>query len=153
MVARLGYHGSQPTTDIVVRKQGNANDETPASRLDWFRYEHNPPYLSDPLAPVGRWATELAEAVRLGGTQVVTGYPVAGWSIDLAVGEGAAAFGVETSVHPDGPLAHAERHLTLRRAGWRLVSMLESSWLLQTEEAAAHVAALAAQRARVAGGT
>ena len=115
---------------------------------DWFKYENNPPYLSDPPAPVGRWATELAAAVRLGGTRVVTGYPVAGWSVDLAVGEGAAAFGVETSVHPEGPLAHAERHLTLRRAGWHLVSMFESSWLLQTEEAAVAIAAIAARRAR-----
>lgn len=115
---------------------------------DWFRYESNPPYLAEPPATVGRWATELAEALELGGTRVIPGYPVAGWNIDLAVGEGDAAFGVETSVHPDGPQAHAERHLTLRRAGWHLISVFESSWLLQTEEAATHIAAFAARRAR-----
>lgn len=115
---------------------------------DWFHYEKHPPGLSSQLAPINAgWTQRLAEALELGGVRVVTGYPIAGWSIDLVVGEGRAALGVETTVHPEGPTAHMERHLTLRRAGWDLVSMFESSWLLQTEEAAVHLASIAARRA------
>jgi len=115
---------------------------------DWFRYEANPPGLSAPLATTASgWTHRLSEALKLGGARVVEGYPVAGWTIDLVVGEGDAAFGVETTVHPGGPRVHAERHLTLRRAGWDLVSMFESAWLLKTEEAAVHLAGIAARRA------
>lgn len=114
---------------------------------DWFHYESTPPGLAAALeAPASSWTTRLAEALELGGVRVVAGYPVAGWHVDLVVGEGDAAFGVETTVHPDGPEAHAERHLALRRAGWDLVSMHESGWLLKTEEAAVHLAGLAARR-------
>lgn len=114
---------------------------------DWFQYEATPPGLSASLAePGSSWTTRLAEALELGGVRVVAGYPVAGWHLDLVVGEGDAAFGVETTVHPEGAQVHAERHLALRRAGWDLVSMYESGWLLKTEEAAVHLAGLAARR-------
>jgi len=116
---------------------------------DWFHYEKNPPGLAAQLTPaVSRWTTELADALQLAGVRVVTGYPVAGWTVDLVVGEGDAAFGVETTVHPAGPEAHAERHITLRRAGWHLVSVFEPSWLLKSEEAAVKLAGIASRRSR-----
>jgi hypothetical protein len=116
---------------------------------DWFHYEKNPPGLASRSSePASRWTAQLAEALDLAGTRVVTGYPVAGWTVDLVVGQGDAAFGVETTVHPGGPEAHAQRHLTLRRAGWHLVSMFESNWLLKAEDAAVHLAGLAARRSQ-----
>jgi hypothetical protein len=120
----------------------------PAGLLrDWYRYQDEPPGLNaDESRPVARWTKTLIAALELSDVRVVPNYPVAGWTIDLVIGEGDAAYGVETTVHPDGPRAHAERHLTLRRAGWDLVSMFESSWLLQTEEAAVYLAGLAARR-------
>ena len=119
----------------------------PGLLADWFQYEKRPPGIGQRShAPNSRWTAELAQALELAGVRVVAGYPVAGWKVDLVVGEGDSAFGVETTVHPDGPEAHIERHLTLRRAGWHLVSMFENSWLLKTQEAAIHLAGLARTR-------
>jgi len=74
--------------------------------------------------------------------RVVVDYPVGGHTVDLAIGVGAMAFGVETSVHPDGVQAHIDRHLALRRAGWRLVDAFESDWRGRREECVAWIAAL-----------
>ena len=119
----------------------------PGLLADWFHYEANPPGITGPKGQVSRWTEELAEALRLAGYRVITGYPVAGWNLDLVVGEGSAAFGVETTVHSNGVAAHIERHLTLRRAGWHLVSAFESNWLLQSQDAAVELAAVSARRA------
>ena len=77
---------------------------------------------------------------------MVADYPAAGWTVDLAVGEGEAAIGVECGVHPDGPHAHIERHLTLTRAGWQLTDAFESRWLTSPEQAAAAIAAKVSPR-------
>jgi len=107
---------------------------------DYFHYEDHPPGLRAPATPTqDAWTTKLAAALELADQRVVRAYPVAGWTVDLVVGEGEAAFGVETTVHPDGPEAHRERHLTLRRAGWDLVSVFETSWLLKEQDAAIHL--------------
>jgi hypothetical protein len=36
--------------------------------------------------------------------------------------------GIECEVHPDGPEAHIERHLALRRSGWDLAGAHRSRW-------------------------
>ena len=119
---------------------------------DWFKYEANPPRLrhTDERTD-SSWTRRLVEALRLGRVEVTTGYPVAGHRIDVVIGAGDAAFGVETTVHPEGAEAHAERHLTLRRAGWHLVSAFESDWMAQPEEASVQLAAIAARRAQAQG--
>ena len=99
--------------------------------------------------PASSWVREVAAALAAPDVRVVTDYPVAGWAIDVALSDATAAIGVECTVHPDGPDAHIERHLTLRRAGWHLTDAFQSRWLLRPEEAAAH---LAAELARSRGG-
>ena len=66
---------------------------------------------------------------------MIADYPVAGWRVDLAVGDDARAVGVECSVHPDGFEAHIERHMALRRAGWRLTDAYQTRWLARPEAA------------------
>lgn len=108
---------------------------------DWFRWEESPPkpHLANRVSD-HRWTNELAEALRAEDLRVVINYPVAGWEIDLAIGTGVKAIGVETRVHPEGPDAHIARHLTLRRAGWNLNEAFQSRWLLKPEAAAAQLA-------------
>jgi hypothetical protein len=108
---------------------------------DYFRAADSPPPLSGQDTPRSQWVHDVAGALGGTDTRVLTGYQVAGWTIDVAVGDGDAAIGVECTVHPDGPDAHIERHLTLRRAGWTLTDAFESRWLLRPEEAAATIAA------------
>jgi hypothetical protein len=81
----------------------------------------------------------VAGALAPYGHRVAPGYRVAGWNVDIALGEGASALGVETSVHPEGPVRHIERHLALRRAGWTMVDAFRSAHLADPEGAAAHV--------------
>ncbi|MCB0993836.1 MAG: hypothetical protein KDB21_02010, partial [Acidimicrobiales bacterium] len=92
------------------------------------------------------WAGELGAALASLEVRVVPDYAVAGWSVDLAVGEGDAAIGVLTGVHPDGTDAHLRRHLDLRRAGWDLVDIFASQWLLRPEQAAAELAGRVVRR-------
>lgn len=113
----------------------------PGLLAEYFRSVDEPPAFVERRADAMPWVRQVADA--LGGTamRVVTGYPVAGWTIDIALGNGAEAIGVECTVHPDGPDAHIERHLTLRRAGWTMTDAFQSRWLLRPEEVAAHLAA------------
>ena len=61
---------------------------------------------------------------RILGFECRTDYPVGRWTVDLVAipdddPERAAA--IETRVHPGGPGPHIDRHLQLRRAGWRIL--------------------------------
>lgn len=70
---------------------------------------------------------ERAELERAG-LSVTHRYPVGSWEVDVVVGDGTNAIGLECRVHPDGPAAHLDRHLTLTRAGWRLIDAFPSRW-------------------------
>ena len=63
-------------------------------------------------------------------------YPVAGWTVDLAIGARKQAIGVETTIHPQGAAAHIEQHLALRRAGWQIADAFQSRWLTDPAGAA-----------------
>jgi len=86
------------------------------------------------LAPVDSdrdlsgWTAELAEELRRNGAHVRTAYPVGPWRLDLVVGDGAESRYLECGVDPAGPVAHVERHLTLRRLGWTIVDAYPSIW-------------------------
>lgn len=84
----------------------------------------------------GNWTSEIRSELEKFRVPVVAGYPVAGWSVDLAIGSGADALGVECEVHPDGPAAHVEQHLALRRAGWTMLDAFQSRWLTEPAGAA-----------------
>jgi hypothetical protein len=58
---------------------------------------------------------------------VTPNHPVAGWQVDLSVGDGERAVGVECAVHPLGAGVHIERHLALRRTGWKLTGCIKTA--------------------------
>lgn len=124
-------------------------DRLPTGLLaDYLRHAEHPPLPSETaIAPSG-WAGEIY--TELGGFSmpVVAGYPVAGWTVDLAVGAGADAFGVECTVSPAGAETHIEQHLALRRAGWSLVDAYRSRWLTDPEGAAAMLSQRALAKTR-----
>jgi len=116
------------------------------SYLEW---SHAPPPPFPPQQAESGWRGEVARDLQASGdVRVVIGYPVGVHTVDLAIGTGVRAFGVETTLHPDGVAAHIERHLTLRRAGWELVDAFAGEWQLRREE---RVAWIAARSARVTG--
>lgn len=94
----------------------------PGLLADFLAWAARPPARPDPAVagPVDPWVASVAAALDAGGVAAHVGYPVGRETVDLVVGEGAAAVGVEMAVHPEGPAAHRRRHLRLRHAGWRL---------------------------------
>ncbi len=107
---------------------------------------------SSPAGPVSRpssshpWSSAVAAALRPYGFPMWENYPVGGYTIDIAIGEGAGAVGVECRLHPAGVEAHMERHVALRRAGWELMTAMESRYLTRPEEAAEAIVRKVVQR-------
>lgn len=116
-------------------------DGLPAGLLkDYFRHGDHAPRPSESTVRPDGWAGDILDELRRFGVKAVAGYPVAGWTVDLAVGEGRQAFGVVCLVHPDGPEAHIERHMALRRAGWTITDAYQSRWLSRPESVAEELA-------------
>ena len=92
------------------------------------------------------WTAEVVAALRGYDLRAVPEYPVGPNTVDIVVGEGEAAIGVETHVHADGVAAHISRHLALRRAGWDLIDAFESRWMTRPEAAAQHIVEKALRR-------
>ncbi len=103
---------------------------------DYFRHADEPPLPAESPQPPRGWVAEVSGALAAFRVRQVTGYPVGGWHVDLAVGDGAAAVGVECVVHPGGVEPHMERHLALRRAGWEMTDAFQSRWLADPDRAA-----------------
>jgi len=59
---------------------------------------------------------------------VTTAYPAGRHLVDVCIDDRGRSVGLECGVHPEGPDAHIERHLALRRAGWDLVDAYRSRW-------------------------
>jgi hypothetical protein len=87
-----------------------------------------PPGRPHPVAAVGAWAESIAGDLAAGGAEVVTAYPWGCHVVDIVAGDATRAVGIECQVHPDGPDAHIDRHLSLRRHGWELHEAFESQW-------------------------
>lgn len=79
------------------------------------------------VAGVG-WVGQLADELRAIGVPVRVGYPVGRWRVDLCVGEGAQAVGLNCVVHSDGVAATLARQRALLRAGWRMLDAYPSRW-------------------------
>ena len=116
-------------------------DGLPSGLLrDYLRWSHTPPWAVQGAEPATPWVAELAQAIADYRLRVVPDYPVAGYTIDLAVGEGRKAIGIECGVYENDPKRHVERHLDLVRAGWHLHDAFESRWLAQPEVAVDEIA-------------
>lgn len=104
----------------------------------YLRHADEPPTPRRTRVHATGWTERVAREIEQhSGVRVITDYEVAGETIDIVVGEGADAFGIETEVHPRGAARHVERRLALRRAGWDLVSFHRSSCYGKEEEAIA----------------
>jgi hypothetical protein len=114
-----------------------ADSDLPSGLLaDYLRHaEHAPLPSQAATAPLG-WVAAIHTELNGYRLPVVANYPVAGWSVDLALGDKEAAIGVECVVHPDGAETHIEQHLALRRAGWTMTDAFQSRWLTDPEGAA-----------------
>lgn len=121
---------------IVVVTSFDAEDLPTGLLADYHRFSHLPPAQIPPQVAASEWTRRVAASLADGGHRVVTGYPVAGHAVDIALGTGTVALGIECGVHPDGVATHIERHLALRRAGWDLVDAFQSRWTLNPEELA-----------------
>ncbi|GIG95452.1 DEAD/DEAH box helicase [Plantactinospora mayteni] len=98
------------------------------------------PAAAGSLAPVG-WAGELAAELARLGLPVRRHYPVGRWTVDLCVGAGESAVGLNCAAHPAGPAAHIARHRALVQAGWVVVDAFASRWGGDPVRAALDVAA------------
>lgn len=92
----------------------------------------------------GTRTEEVADHLAAAGLVVRAGYPTGRHVVDLCVGGALGFVGVTTGVHPDGPYAHVERDLALRRAGWPLADAFASRWRDDPAGLVAHVAAAVA---------
>jgi hypothetical protein len=127
-------------SEMVVVTSVPFDEFPPGLVADYLRHANHPPLPSEAAHAPSGWQADVFRQLRTYSIPVTPDYPVAGWNVDLAVGSGDAAMGVECSVHADGPEAHIERHQALRRAGWQLTDCFQSRWLTQPEAAAASLA-------------
>jgi hypothetical protein len=97
--------------------------DPPAGGLmaDYLAQVDAPPSRPRPAGELGPWARSVADGLRLAGLSVATAYPTGRHVLDVCVALDQRDVAVECEVHPDGPDAHVERHLALRRAGWEVV--------------------------------
>jgi len=124
---------------IVVVHSFDADMLPKGLLAEYFKFADHPPAFRANGDRATNWTGAVAAALADTGARVVTDYPVAGWAVDIALGEGEAGFGVECAVHSRGVDAHIERHLTLRRAGWELTDAFASRFDLDAERAAVHL--------------
>jgi len=109
-----------------------------------------------PVSPLCRgdgWSSVVAAALRPFGLPVWEDYPVGGYTIDIVIGEGTEAIGVECGIHPEGVDAHMARHSALRRAGWEMMAAMESRYLARPEDAAQAIIRKVVQRGSTVGQT
>jgi hypothetical protein len=88
---------------------------------DYLAQVDEPPPRPAPATDVGARARAVATDLRLAGLDATAGYPTGRHVVDVCVATAGRDVAVETAVHPAGPAAHLDRHLALRRAGWRVL--------------------------------
>lgn len=87
-----------------------------------------PPGRPRPAGAPGPWVESVAEWLSEADLPTLAFYPTGRHAVDVCLGDRQRFLGLECSVHPDGPAAHIDRHLALRRAGWELADAYRSRW-------------------------
>jgi hypothetical protein len=87
-----------------------------------------PPGRPKSVDHVGEWPTGIAVELESAGLPAIAGYPSGRHVVDICVGDARQYFAVECCVHPEGPGAHIDRHLSLSRAGWSFLEAYQSRW-------------------------
>ena len=97
--------------------------DPPAGGLvaDYLAQVDEPPPRPRPAGAVSERAVAVAADLRLAGLDATAGYPTGRHVVDICVATAGRDVAIETGVHPAGPEAHVDRHLALRRAGWRIL--------------------------------
>jgi len=134
---------------MVTRARDHITLVTSVTRADagdgllgsYLRHADEPPSPRRPQVHGTGWAERVANDLSQSGHRVITDYEVAGETIDVVVGSGPEAFGIETEVHPAGIERHFDRRLALQRSGWEVVSLHRSSCYGREEEAIAELLA------------
>ncbi len=88
------------------------------------------------------WTRQVADAFRSSGIPVRTGYRAGRHIVDLVIGGRKSAVAVDCIPHTDGPSAHIDRALTLRRTGWVTADAFRSAWDGRLDELVAELSAL-----------
>jgi hypothetical protein len=96
----------------------------------YLAHADRPPPPAAPVdgAAVAPWTASLARELGAAGVTARTSYPVGRWTVDVCLGDGETALGLDTGVHPDGATAHIARHRMLGAAGWRLLDAYATRW-------------------------
>ncbi len=102
--------------------------DPPANGLvaDYIAQADAPPGAPAPASAASSWVQEIAHDLAAAGVPTITSYPTGPHVLDIVTAE--ADITIECEVHPDGPEAHVERHLELRRAGWTILEAHRSRW-------------------------
>ena len=105
-----------------------STEQPPGLAGDYIRW-------SEPLTDLVRdvtlndpWITKVAEVLREAGHSVRVGYSVGRHHIDLVVENGSMPIAIDCLPHSEGPAAHSDRAMQLRRLGWRALDLFESRW-------------------------
>ncbi|GAB3984690.1 ATP-binding protein [Plantactinospora veratri] len=120
---------------VATRSAGPVDGSAPES--GWARAGVAPA----PSSEVDGWPGELGVELARIGLPVRRRYPVGRWTVDLCVGTGGSAIGLNCVAHPAGPAAHIARHRALVQAGWVVIDAFASRWGGDPVRAALDVAA------------
>jgi hypothetical protein len=104
--------------------------EPPAQGLlaDYLAQGDAPPGRPCPAGRPRPWVQAVHGWLEAAGVPSLPLYPTGRHTVDVCAGDDRRFLGLECTVHPDGPAAHVERHLALRRGGWDLVDAYPSRW-------------------------
>lgn len=96
---------------------------------DYLAQADAPPRRAAPVRPLPPWTAAVADRLEAAGLDVRRSFPVGRHVVDVALLDRLrTSVSIECGVHPDGVDAHVERHLSLRRAGWQVVTAHRSRW-------------------------
>lgn len=95
---------------------------------DYLRWSEPLTNLVRDIALDDPWIMRVAETIRTAGHSVRVGYAVGRHHIDLVMGEPDSPIAIDCLPHREGPAAHTDRALQLRRMGWRTADVFESKW-------------------------
>ena len=103
----------------------------------WLSHAATPPEPHAGSPSTDPWVVSLAEDFRSAGVAVRTNYRVGSHTIDLVVGEGASAVGIDAG--PAAAASPVDRRLELRSLGWRILDLPAAQWADRRAEAVTEI--------------
>ena len=98
---------------------------------DYLRAGAVAPNLPPPEPISDEWVDVLAEEFELAGVEVQRGYRVGRHVIDLVIGSGTAALGLDCAPHRNGTAVQLEQRLELHQLGWTILDVPEGEWSMR----------------------